>query len=239
MRTSGSNRETTEKAIRKAAVKTIAKHGFHAASLRTVASEVGIQAGSLYNYINSKEEFLFRLLKEALERMISEYHRRTKGVTDPIERLKAFIELHIELHTEQQEEVIIGNMELRNLSPANYDVVTSLRDVYSGLLTGIIRDGAAQGLFQVKDPRIATFALLAMLTGICYWYRPRGRLKQHELMKMHTDMAFALLGTKTRLPSVSSRKEARLDGKSSRSKMRQSTGIRGQGMIKSKTRVSG
>ncbi|WP_369077078.1 TetR/AcrR family transcriptional regulator, partial [Cognatishimia coralii] len=51
-------------AIRKAGVKRIYKHGFEAMKLRSLAEDVGIQAGSLYNYIRNKEEFLFLLLKE-------------------------------------------------------------------------------------------------------------------------------------------------------------------------------
>ena len=69
MRRAGFRRETTEKLIRRAAVSMIAQHGFKSASLRKVAEEVGIQAGSLYNYISSKDEFLFRLLKEHLEHL--------------------------------------------------------------------------------------------------------------------------------------------------------------------------
>ena len=32
------------------------------------------------------------------------------------------------------------------------------------------------GAFDVVDVQVATFAILALLTGICTWYRPGGRL---------------------------------------------------------------
>ena len=66
-RKGSSTGEQTEKAIRAAAVRVIAKHGFQAASLRDIAKEVGIQAPSLYNYIKSKEKLLFELLHEPVE----------------------------------------------------------------------------------------------------------------------------------------------------------------------------
>jgi AcrR family transcriptional regulator len=194
MRRAGFRRETTEKLIRRAAVSMIAQHGFKSASLRKVAEEVGIQAGSLYNYISSKDEFLFRLLKEHLELMLADFERESAGVTDVTERLTKFIELHMRFHTEQQEEVIIGNLELRSLSPKNRRVVTALRDRYSMILTDLIKEGVRQKLFKVEDPRITSFAILSLMSGVCYWYRADGRVTQADLVDQHIHMVFQLLG---------------------------------------------
>jgi AcrR family transcriptional regulator len=194
MRRAGFRRETTEKLIRRAAVSMIAQHGFKSASLRKVAEEVGIQAGSLYNYISSKEEFLFRLLKEHLELMLADFERESAGITDVTKRLTKFIELHMRFHTEQQEEVIIGNLELRSLSPKNRRVVTGLRDRYSMILTNLIKEGVGQKLFKVEDPRVASFAILSLMSGVCYWYRADGRVSQADLVDQHIHMVFQLLG---------------------------------------------
>jgi AcrR family transcriptional regulator len=194
MRRAGFRRETTEKLIRRAAVSMIAQHGFKSASLRKVAEEVGIQAGSLYNYISSKDEFLFRLLREHLELMLADFERESAGITDVTERLTKFIELHMRFHTEQQEEVIIGNLELRSLSPKNRRVVTGLRDSYSMILTNLIKEGVRQKLFKVEDPRITTFAILSLMSGVCYWYQADGRVSQADLVDQHIRMVFQLLG---------------------------------------------
>jgi AcrR family transcriptional regulator len=194
MRRAGFRRETTEKLIRRAAVAMIAEHGFKAASLRKVAEEVGIQAGSLYNYISSKDDFLFRLLREHLELMLADFERESAGITDVMERLTKFIELHMRFHTEQQEEVIIGNLELRSLSPKNRRIVTGLRDRYSTILTDLIKEGMRQKLFKVEDARITSFAILSLMSGVCYWYRSDGRVSQSDLVKLHIDMVFQLLG---------------------------------------------
>ena len=81
MRAANSNGEETEKAIREAAVKVIAKHGFQAASLREIAKEVGIRAPSLYNYIKSKEKLLYDLLKVPVSAMIADYEAKTREVS--------------------------------------------------------------------------------------------------------------------------------------------------------------
>lgn len=194
MRTLGSNGEETRGAIRAAAVAVIAKHGFQAASLRMIAKEVGIRAPSLYNYIKSKGLLLFDLLHEPLVLMIAQYGERTKGIDDPFQRLRAYISVHLDFHLNFRPEVFIGNMELRSLSKAQYKIITGLRDDYSHLLTQIIKDGARSGVFKVEDSRVATFALLAMLTGVCNWFRPDGRIDTDKIIKIHTDLAFRMLG---------------------------------------------
>ncbi|MEO8298601.1 MAG: TetR/AcrR family transcriptional regulator [Burkholderiales bacterium] len=194
MSTARPNGETTEKAIRRAAIEVIARHGFEAASLRMIAKEVGLQAPSMYNYIKSKEQLLFDLLKGPVSAMTAEYEERAKALPDPFDRLSLFIEVHLDFHLAYTQEVFIGNMELRNLSKPHYKIITGLRDRYSMLLTRIIEDGVAEGKFQVDEPRVTTFALLAMLSGVCNWYRPDGPVGKASMIQIHTQLALQMLG---------------------------------------------
>ncbi len=194
MRTEDPSRHPTEVAIRSAAIRVFAKHGFKAASLRMLAKEVGIQAPSLYNYIRSKERLLFDLLRDVLIALLAELDAANRDVVDPVARLRNFINVHLDFHLDSRLEVFVGNMELRNLTKPHYKVVTGLRDEYSGRLTAIIDDGVRTGVFQAVDSRVTTFAVLAMLTGVCNWYRPDGRMSKQELVRIHTDLAYKMLG---------------------------------------------
>jgi AcrR family transcriptional regulator len=194
MRTIGSNGEVTENALREAGIKLISKHGYEAVTLRALASEVGIQAGSLYNYIQNKQDFLFRLLTSIMEDLLVETDERLAGLKDPRDRLRAFIALHIDFHTRRKDHVFIGNMELRSLLPKHRAKVVALRADYEQRLRQIICDGKAQGLFKVSDETIATYAIIAMLTGVCDWYNPKGRLSIEKLTEYHTELVFGALG---------------------------------------------
>lgn len=195
-RKSSSTGEQTEKAIRAAAVRVIAKHGFQAASLRDIAKEVGIQAPSLYNYIKSKEKLLFELLREPVEAMIAEYRSLTEGVNDPAARLQIFTQVHLNFHLNSRLEVFIGNMELRSLSPARYRTIKGLREEYAQLLQSIIEDGAKSKVFVAPEPRVVTLVILGMLSGVCNWYKPDGTMSADEMMRLHLDLAFRALGAK-------------------------------------------
>lgn len=194
MAASTSSGETTEKSIREAAVKAIAKHGFEAASLREIAKEVGIRAPSLYNYISSKEQLLYELMKDPLTSMLTEYRALVKEIDDPAEKLRVFVQVHLNFHLRSRLDVFIGNMELRSLSANHYRTISNLREEYARALQGIIEEGVQSGVFNASDPRVITLIMLGMLSGVCNWYQPGGPMSADEMTELHTELAFRMLG---------------------------------------------
>ena len=61
-------------------------------------------------------------------------------------------------------------------------------------LEAILRAGVAQGCFEVPDPKIATLAVIAMLTGVNTWYRAGGRLSLDEVQQIYWDMVRRAVG---------------------------------------------
>lgn len=194
MAASKSAGENTERSIRDAAVKAIAKHGFEAASLRDIAKEVGIRAPSLYNYISSKEQLLYELMKDPLTSMLTEYRALVKEVDDPAEKLKVFVQVHLNFHLHSRLDVFIGNMELRSLSASHYRTISTLREDYARALQAIIEEGVKSGVFSVSEPRVVSLIMLGMLSGVCNWYQPGGAMSSDDMTELHTELAFRMLG---------------------------------------------
>ena len=82
-RTRGSVGAETEKAIRKAAIALIAKHGFEAMTLRDLADHVGLQPGSIYRYIATKDQLLVDIMAEHMEALIAAWRGRMTATADP------------------------------------------------------------------------------------------------------------------------------------------------------------
>lgn len=80
----------------------------------------------------------------------------------------------------------MGNSELRSLNAENGKVVRRLRCDYEQRLIDILTEGRAAGVFRLSDEKVTAYALLAMLTGVCTWYRPGGRIGTGELIGMYT-----------------------------------------------------
>src|SRR4051812_32748789 len=190
-RTVGSYGPKTMEAIRKAGLRLIFEHGYEAMSLRQLAAEVGIQAGSLYNHISTKQELLFDLIQDHINELLRQLDRALDGKQAPEERLRAFVAFHVTYHMTRKREVFIANSELRSLEPKNYETIVALRGAYEQRLAAILADGAEQGAFEVGDIQVATFAIIALLTGLCSWYRPGGRLTREAIVAAHEKLVLS------------------------------------------------
>jgi len=188
-RIAGSNGPRTAALIRRAALKLIMRHGYEAMSLRVLAADVGIQAASLYNHIATKQDLLTQIIAEHLDALMQSADVAVaEAGADPLARLRAFISHHLLYHLDKRQEVFIANFELRALEPANLAKAVSQRRAYEERLIRLIEEGIEQGALKPTDTRIAAYAMLAMLTGACTWYRPDGRLSKVELVQLHTDL---------------------------------------------------
>ncbi len=186
-RTQGSHSDITGPRVRDAAQRLFARHGFAAVSMRQIASEVGVQAGALYNYTPDKQTLLFDLMKEHLDQLLDA--RKDQPIPDDaMQALEQFTRFHIRFHAARPEAVFIAYMELRNLSPENFAVIEGLRHTYETQLEDILRQGIADGAFAMPDPKITSLAMIAMLTGVNTWFSDAGRLSLPEVETMYWTM---------------------------------------------------
>ena len=190
-RTIGSHGPKTMEAIRKAGLRLIFEHGYAAMSLRQLAAEVGIQSGSLYNHISTKQELLFDLIRDHINELLRQLDRALLGKQGPADKLRAFTAFHVSYHMTRKREVFIANSELRSLEPKNYEAIVALRGAYEQRLADILAEGASEGVFEVVDVQVATFAIIALLTGLCTWYRPGGRLTREAIVAAHEKLVLS------------------------------------------------
>lgn len=192
-RTQGSHSEITGPRVRAVALKLFAAHGYAAVSMRQIARDVGVQAGALYNYTPDKQALLFSLMKTHMDELLEACSERVKTGT-AMDRLRAFVDFHITFHMGRADEIFIAYMELRNLTPENFDTIEALRRAYEDHLETILVAGQTEGVFEVPDSKVATRAIIAMLTGITTWYRPDGRLTPADVSEIYWDMTRKAVG---------------------------------------------
>ncbi|MEQ9694772.1 TetR/AcrR family transcriptional regulator [Shimia sp. SDUM112013] len=186
-RTTGSHSDITGPRVRAAALTLFARHGFAAVSMRQIAKEVGVQAGALYNYTPDKQTLLFDLMQAHMVELLAAREDLPEA-DNAMARLEAFTRFHIRFHSQRPDEVFIAYMELRNLTPENFEVIEGLRRQYENQLETILRDGMRDGVFDVSDPKIAAMAVIAMLTGVNTWFQEGGRLSLAEVEQVYWDM---------------------------------------------------
>jgi AcrR family transcriptional regulator len=193
-RTTGSDGEKTEAAIREAAVSLIARYGYQAMSMRQLAAEVGVQAAALYRYFPTKEELLSTLMREHMEALAAAWEEARPSTGDAAALLSAFVENHIAFHIARRHSTHVSNMELRSLSPERLTRILKLRTTYEKELRTILRKGAAAGAFAVDDIELTAMALIQMMTGVIVWFRPDERLSVAGVAETYLRMTMRLVG---------------------------------------------
>jgi AcrR family transcriptional regulator len=195
-RTTGSDGEKTRSAIDAAAKRLIARVGYEAMSMRQLAGEVGVQPAAFYRYYPTKQELLFSVMRDHMERLLGAWRQESGKADSAHGRLAAFIRFHIQYHVERREDVHIANMELRSLSADNLATIVALRSAYENSLRDILADGVAGREFDMADIALTTRAIIAMTTGVNVWFRADDRLTAGEVAENYVELGLRLAGAK-------------------------------------------
>src|SRR6202171_2497911 len=85
-----------EDQVRAVALRLFKEKGYHATSMRDIASEVGINKGSLYSYIRSKEDLLVPVFEQAMGVLLAQIEQITADAgLGPTDRLKRAVQAHV------------------------------------------------------------------------------------------------------------------------------------------------
>ena len=162
--------------------------GYAATSMRDLATELGLEAASLYSHIKSKEEILqricFRMANEFFEGL--ETAEKTPG--NSTQKLEAAIKSHLSVLTKQPAASAVFQNEWKHLSEPFLSDFLKLRNDYENHFRQIIKEGNASGEFMVSDEKMATLMLLSSLNFVHAWYKPEGKLSPEQISETLTNM---------------------------------------------------
>jgi len=171
-----------------AAVQLFAKRGYHATSMQDIAEALGIQRGSLYHHIESKEDLLYEIMESSVRKLIEPVEEIVSLPLPADQKIRRFIETHLDMIVSLRPELSVFLQELRSLPPARRQPIVAYRDHYEGLMQSIIREGVASGEFREVDVKFAGFTVLSVCNWFCQWYSPRGPLDRGQIAAVFTDL---------------------------------------------------
>jgi AcrR family transcriptional regulator len=185
---------STEERVRQAALGLFAKKGFQATGIRDIATEAGISVASLYHYMSTKDDLLLSIMEYGLKRLTLAGRWMVDNTSGgPVEQLAALTQLHVWTHGVRQQSTLVVDREIRSLSGDQLQYILSLRDGYEHLWRDVIRRGAAEGSMDVLNPKLSSFALLEMCTGVSHWYSATGELSLLHIAEVYADAALGLV----------------------------------------------
>lgn len=165
-----------EAALHEAATRLFRQRGFHATSMQDLAEELGMNRGSLYHYIEAKDDLLWAIVDGAMERLDVAVRPILEGPGPIPERLAHAIAAHLAFAAEHGDELALVQIELRALAPERRLQLVARRDAYEAAWREAIRQGVADGSIRPVDVRLASIAILSVCNWFTQWFRPNGPL---------------------------------------------------------------
>lgn len=177
--------------VLEAATKVFFEQGYAAATVQDVADELGILKGSLYHYIDTKEDLLFRLFEDVhddVEQILDEV--RATEAREPLELLKLYVRRQVEYNLMNLPRVTVYYHDMELLSKERLATVVARRRVHTRFVTNLIRELQSSGRADSSlDPRVVTNCIFSMVIWTYRWYRPGGGLGRSAIASQIADVA--------------------------------------------------
>jgi AcrR family transcriptional regulator len=173
--------------IFQAAIKVFREKGYNGASLRDIAQEVGLLKGSLYYYINGKEDLLMQILTFAIDTVSQRLRLIMQQTTDPIEKARQAVINHVLTVIEFSDAVTVFLNEWKFLDQeAHRSYFAKIRD-YEQLFQSCLEGASAE--VPPCDLRVAGLTILGMCNSVLTWFNPKGYYSPRQIAELYADYA--------------------------------------------------
>ncbi|MBC2715217.1 MAG: TetR/AcrR family transcriptional regulator [Desulfobacteraceae bacterium] len=166
--------------IATAALYLFAKKGYAATSVEQIAEAAGIGKGTVYEYFPSKEEIFVHAINDWIMDLINRMLEKTRDIENPVERLKAFIEMVKDvLNVEEPDpKKLFADIDQQTFMQGGAfykrrHIIKDMRATFCDLVVDILLDGVSKKVFKpeiARDVSKIAINLLAYLDGICMHY---------------------------------------------------------------------
>jgi AcrR family transcriptional regulator len=175
--------------------------GYQATSIQDIADAVGILKGSLYHYINTKEDLLYAVILEAHQQTAALGYEALGMEGDALVKLAFIVDRHLRGARANLAKLRVFYNESASLSPSRLQEIVADRDSYEHSLRKIIRSGQQEGTFAAHlDPTLTAIAILAVLNSVQQWFRPEGPRTIDDVVETFTDLVLRSVAAATPPP---------------------------------------
>jgi AcrR family transcriptional regulator len=160
------------------------RKGYDATSMSDVASAAGLTKAGLYHHISSKESLLYTVLDYGLDLTQAYVLDPLAQISDPLERLKTMIDLHLRLVLQERNLEVTGLLhECKTLSPSDRAKINRRKKQYVRIATEIISEVTKKYNLKSVNAKLAAYALLGMLNWTYQWYKTSGSNTREEIVE--------------------------------------------------------
>lgn len=163
--------------------------GYSETSVQDVADAVGILKGSLYYYIDSKEDLLFQMLLEVHEDAKSVVTETAELDLPPLDRLRVYIRRHVEYNARNLARIAVYYHDFGLLAPERREAIVGQRNYYASFVQALIREAQERGDVDASlDPALISNAVFGLANWLYTWYQPNGSASPEYLGQLYAEL---------------------------------------------------
>jgi AcrR family transcriptional regulator len=146
--------------------------GYEGASMRDLSRATGMSLAGLYHYFASKEKLLYLIQKHTFSTIIEQLRRRLEEVSDPEQRVRTFIQNHLEYFLANEQAMKVLSHEDEVLKNGLGSEIRAIKREYYRICLGLVEDLKRAKSVEFSS-RIAVLSLFGMMNWIYTWHNPR------------------------------------------------------------------
>ena len=159
------------------ATEVFCEKGYEGASMRDLSRATRMSLAGLYYYFDSKEKLLYLIQKYTFSTILERLRERMEGVTDPEQRVRIFIQNHLEYFLANQKAVKVLSHEDDVLKNGYGSEIAAIKREYYRICLRLAEElakagGFAKGGDRGISARTAVLSLFGAMNWLYTWYRP-------------------------------------------------------------------
>ena len=154
------------------AARLFAEKGYHGTSIGDLAKAMGVQKGSLYAHISSKEDLLYETMRDGADA----FHDALDGIPDDLpatDKIRHALRGHLRVVAEQLDVATVFMREWRYLEGERREEILAERKRYEDRIRALFREGRERGGLRTDlDDATAALLTLSAANWAYTWLQP-------------------------------------------------------------------
>lgn len=178
--------------IVEAAVELFISKGFHKTTTREISQSSGFSIGTLYEYIESKEDVLYLVCDDIHQKIESRLKEVIVEEATTVEMLRSAISGFMRVIDEMQDRVLLIYQEIKSLPKEQMIYVLQKEQTIAGYFEKILRRGMEDGTLNIDEQSIFLMAHNIVVLGEMWTFR-RWALQKKYTLEQYTEMQTSLI----------------------------------------------
>ncbi|HBI02992.1 MAG TPA: TetR family transcriptional regulator [Paenibacillaceae bacterium] len=178
--------------IIEAAVELFISKGFHKTTTREISQSSGFSIGTLYEYIESKEDVLYLVCDDIHRKMEERLREIIVEEATTVHMLRSAISGFMRVIDEMQDRVLLIYQEIKSLPKEQMTYVLQKEQEITGYFEEILRRGMEDGSLHIDEKSIFLMAHNIVVLGEMWTFR-RWALQKKYTLEQYTEIQTSLI----------------------------------------------